>query len=265
MYINELKELLGARIALLSKILEYTQNKLSNMPSGSLRIQRQGKYVSYHHVPEKEQSNGILLKNEDGNLIRELAQKSYLKKVSNSVQKELRHIRNFLDKYPEETFDKIYDQLSSDRRELVKPVTLSDEQFTEQWLNKPYDHKGFSEGEPFYMTQNGERVRSKSEQIIADHLKARGIPYKYECPLKLKNKTVYPDFTILRLSDRKEIYYEHLGKMGDQNYADKNIMKMNEYALSGYLQGRDIFTTMETQQKPLDARVLDKMIDDLFM
>jgi hypothetical protein len=53
--------------------------------------------------------------------------------------------------------------------------------------------------------------------------------------------------------------------MGDQNYADKNIMKMNEYALSGYLQGRDIFTTMETQQKPLDARVLDKMIDDLFI
>ncbi len=264
MYIDKLKELLGARVALLSKILDYSKNKLSKLPSGSLRIQRQGKYVAYYHVPEKEQSNGTLLKDDDGKLIRELAQKSYLRKVTNSAQKELKHIRNFLDKYPKGSFDDIYDQLSSDRRNLIKPVTLSDEQFTEQWLNKPYEHMGFSEGEPFYVTQKGERVRSKSEQIIADHLYAKGIPYKYEHPLELRYKIVHPDFTILRLSDRKEIYYEHLGRMGEQGYADNNVRKLNEYALSGYVHGRDLFTTMETQQKPLDTRILDQMIEELF-
>lgn len=265
MYTNELKELLGARIALLGKVLDYSKDKLSKLPSGSLRIQRQGKYVSYHHVPEKEQSNGILLKEkEDRKLIKELAQKSYLKKVANRAQKELKHIRNFLDRYPKESFDGIYETLTPDRRSLVSPVTLTDEQFVDQWLNKPYEHKGFKEGEPFYITQKGERVRSKSEQIIADHLYANGIPYKYESPLHVGNKIFHPDFTILKLSDRSEIYYEHLGKMGDRDYASGSINRLNIYALNGFIQGDRLFTTMESVDRPFDVRILDIMIDRNF-
>ena len=50
-----------------------------------------------------------------------------------------------------------------------------------------------------YYTIKGERVRSKSEKIIADELYRYQIPYKYEFPLTLathnRNIQLYPDFT----------------------------------------------------------------------
>lgn len=256
---------LNARLAFLSKVTVFAERILKDLPSGILRIHKNNRSVTYYYLKAKEQGKGKMIDRDDTKFVKDLAARSYYEKVLRSAKDETRLIKQFISRLPEHAVEDISRTLSEERQKLITPIVLADDEYKNLWLSKPYEQKGFSEGEPFYMTQNGERVRSKSEQIIADHLKARGIPYKYECPLKLKNKTVYPDFTILRLSDRKEIYYEHLGKMGDQNYADKNIMKMNEYALSGYLQGRDIFTTMETQQKPLDARVLDKMIDDLFM
>ena len=36
------------------------------------------------------------------------------------------------------------------------------------------------------LIQKNERVRSKSEKIIADMLYHKNIPYKYECPINLK-------------------------------------------------------------------------------
>lgn len=91
-----------------------------------------------------------------------------------------------------------------------------------------------------------------------------GIPYKYECPLKLGSYVIYPDFTILKISERKVIYLEHLGMMDDHDYANNAIRRINAYQLNGIIYGDRLFTTMETKQNPLDVRVLKKLIDNQF-
>ena len=65
-----------------------------------------------------------------------------------------------------------------------------------------YQGKGFGEEDNTeYYTYKGERVRSKSEMIIANELFRNNIPYKYELPIELENwnkkVTIYPDFTVL--------------------------------------------------------------------
>ena len=60
------------------------------------------------------------------------------------------------------------------------------DQILQAWLSEKYEGKQFREGEPVILTDRGERVRSKSEKIIADYLFRKGIPYKYEKPLYLK-------------------------------------------------------------------------------
>ena len=100
--------------------------------------------------------------------------------------------------------------------------------------------------------------------MIADRLFFRGVPYKYECPIKVGDKIFHPDFTILRISDRKEIYYEHLGKMGDEDYAQTAVLRINKYVMNGFAVGDRLFTTMESYKAPLDLRVLDKMIESSF-
>ena len=62
------------------------------------------------------------------------------------------------------------------------------------------------------LTENGERVRSKSEKILADYFYRQNILYKYEKPLYLKGYgTVYPDFTFLSSKTGKEIYWNMRG------------------------------------------------------
>lgn len=56
-----------------------------------------------------------------------------------------------------------------------------------------YEQKEFAENAPFIWTEKGERVRSKSEKILADYFYHKKILYQYERPLYLKGfGTVHP-------------------------------------------------------------------------
>jgi hypothetical protein len=69
-----------------------------------------------------------------------------------------------------------------------------------------------------YLTENGDLVRSKSEWIIADKLKAAGIKYQYEQPLMLDGVERLPDFTIRDEDTNRVWYWEHNGMLSDDEY-----------------------------------------------
>ncbi|WP_298210237.1 AAA family ATPase [Acidovorax sp.] len=69
-----------------------------------------------------------------------------------------------------------------------------------------------------YLTENGDLVRSKSEWIIADKLKAAGIKYQYEQPLILDGVERLPDFTIRDEDAGTVWYWEHNGMLSDGEY-----------------------------------------------
>ena len=103
-------------------------------------------------------------------------------------------------------------------------------------------------------------VRSKSEVMIADALEQAGIPYRYECPLQLGRAILHPDFTLLRIADRKHLYWEHLGKMDDPEYVIKNLRRIRLYEQNGIMPGIDLILTMETSWQPMNLSVIKQMI-----
>jgi len=118
---------------------------------------------------------------------------------------------------------------------------------------------------PTIYTEKKERVRSKSEKIIADMLYHKNIPYKYECPINLKGLgMIYPDFTCLRLADRKTILWEHLGMMTDPIYCQKAMKKIDIYAKNGFIQGRDIIYTFESEKYSLNTMSVENLINQIF-
>lgn len=133
-----------------------------------------------------------------------------------------------------------------------------------QWLAQSYKHKEIDDDMTVYETINGERVRSKSEQLIADRLYFNGIPYIYEFPLIIGDMTFHPDFTILRMSDRRVLYYEHLGRMDDPGYSNKNTRRINIYSNNGIILGDNLFISMDTSLHPLDIRTVDRLIKTNF-
>ena len=255
---------INSRFDILTKMSDKTKEKLKNYPKGNVFIKHRNNKAYYYFSEDGSNKNERLIDPNDKEYIELLLQRAYLEKVLKAVQKEMKTLKRIQMNYPETIAEDIFNQLSDERKLFVKPIILTDEQFALRWQNTPYTPKPIPDNLPVFETLRGERVRSKSEQIIADRLYVNGIPYKYECPLKAGEKIIHPDFTVLRLSDRKELYYEHLGRLDEAKYSCDNVPRLNDYILNGYLPGDRLFLSFETSKTPLDVRVIDKLINEQF-
>ena len=251
------------------ELIAKIQDFLKTVPEGSLNIRNIRGGTQYYQRLEGKKAY-ISVKNTD--LPRALAQKDYYVELLKLLEQKEKALRDFQEHYPDKSIDEVFMELRLERQKLVTPVRPTDEQFVRMWKGKPYQGKGFGKEETssFY-TDNGERVRSKSEVIIANTLLRMGIPYKYECPLNLAEdmygrsvKTVYPDFTMLDIKTRKEVYLEHFGMMDRPEYQDSFFWKMNLYGQNGIRRGRNLITTFESLKWPLDTRRLVDELNDRF-
>ena len=171
-------------------------------------------------------------------LIEHLAQKEYAKRIRNQAANDSRILGMCLERYQPEAYERIYENLLEAKRELVTPYVMTDEMYAVEWkkqkemtnMDKRTKDLYLLSEEDSIITERGERVRSKSEKIIADKLYMMGIPYVYECPIYLKEYGfVYPDFCVLNKRTRKDFFYEHLGMMDNKEYCEKAIKKIECY------------------------------------
>ena len=152
--------------------------------------------------------------------------------------------------------------MHKERQLLVTPIEPTWNQLLMKWYEEEYQGKEFKEGIPVILTEKGERVRSKSEKIIADYLYRKNILYKYEKPLYLNGYgIVYPDFTLLSRKTGKEIYWEHEGMMDKQDYARAAVRKIELYQLNNIYPGEQLIMTFETEQSLLNSRLMEKLTE----
>ena len=138
---------------------------------------------------------------------------------------------------------------------------IYDEDYKNEWMQISYTGKEIADNMPFYETKRKERVRSKSELSIANMLDRYGVPYKYECPVTMQNgKTVYPDFTVLKVRERKVFYWEHRGMMDDREYARQAVFKAKQFRKIGIIPGDNMIITEETSLEPLGTDEIENVI-----
>lgn len=210
----------------------------------------------------KKREYGKYLRKSEQAIVKAIFQRDYNEMVFKEIERQLKVLESLEKKLGEDRFMEIYDKQIDKRKKLITPHIPSDELYVNEWEQFQYVGNTFSIGVSGIYSNRGEQVRSKSEKIIADKLYARGIPYRYECPLSLPGiGTKYPDFTVLNCRKREEYYWEHLGLMGQADYAEKNITKLKEYEKSGYMLGDKLIITYEVTGNDLDTRLVDQLID----
>lgn len=259
---NNTASLIQSRTKQLETLISKKKAALKNAPQGHLRICRKpSSYKMYYHIREEGDSNGKYIRKKDRELARRLAQKDYDLAVLQAAEKEAEVLTRALLLLPETTAEEIYESLSASRQEFITPVRLTDSQFVQEWLSEPYEKKPVSEDTPEFITDQGERVRSKSELIIANMLYHMRIPYKYECPLILDgNRVIYPDFTALNVAQRKVYYLEHLGMMDDPEYCNDALERIRMYQRNDIFPGDSLILTHETGRHPLNVRNVEKLV-----
>ena len=258
---EEVKNLLKLREKQLLQMKKEKEKSLQTAPEGSLRVCSHGGRTQYYHRTDPKDFNGVYIREKDHKLAHKLAQKDYDKKVLGAVEKELRAIDKYFSCYPDRNAEQIYETLHKERKKFITPVLESEEEFVHNWESVIYQGKELYEGTPEYFTGRNERVRSKSEVIIADALAREGVPYRYEYPIQLKGiGQVYPDFTALNVRERKELHWEHLGMMDDPDYAEHAIQKITAYEQNGIFPGENLILTYETRNVPLNQKIVKLMI-----
>lgn len=212
------------------------------------------KYYFYWNL-NKEERNRRYLTKKDFSLIKKLAQKSYYQKIRKVLIKRIKLIEALLENYRDENLEDYFERLSPERKNLVSPMFISYKFALEKWLSKGYHGLSFEDNFFVILTNNKERVRSKSEKILADLFKDLGLAYKYECPLQLSNGLVlHPDFTFLHSESKKEIYWEHFGMMDDSTYANNALKKIDSYIRNGILPGQSLIITFESSKFNLNIK-----------
>lgn len=260
---QNLKVLLKEEQKHLEKIIEKTESCLKDAPEGRINISESHNVTQFFHYQVGcKNSKGTYINRENEELISALVQKSYNTAVLKKVRIRAKKIKRLIQDYDKGEIESIYLNQHPERKRRIEPIQKPWSLYVAEWESQPYRGKDFSDTAKYILTDKGEKVRSKSEKIIADYLFRKGIAYKYECPLYLKGiGTIYPDFTLLSPATREEIYWEHCGLMDNSNYAISAVKRINTYQKNHIFPGDRLILTFETDKIVLESEILEKIVD----
>lgn len=240
-----------------------TYDKDCHIP-GRLRISKSNGNVQYYHVTNSQKPSGEYIRKKDICRAKDLAQKDYNESLLISIQAELKKINQLLTQYDLDSPEAVFSNMNSDRKTLIEPLLLSEQEDTDKWIKQSYETNPYKTEELVYETKRGELVRSKSEMLIADMYFEMQIPYRYECKIKLSNGYVkYPDFMFWDSKRQKVWYHEHFGMLDDVDYLATNLKKIEAYHREGIHIGKNLILTFETKQIPINIRNIQKMVADI--
>ncbi len=250
------------------KQIETLKTEIAASPEGSLLTSTSNGVSQFQHRMVSDSVKRVHLSKSEQQLIRKLAQKRYaqeLLKIYTRNVVSFQRAASALEavQNPKSAFSKL--------PKSVQPYCsctqdfLPDEEYIARWRMVSKEttvavHPAFYAEDCIYATNNGEKVRSKSEMMIANLLLELNLPYQYEKPLLLDGTWYYPDFTILDLSTRTEVYYEHFGLMDQENYQASAFAKIARYEHAGFALGNQLLFSFESAQTPFDIRQIRRRL-----
>ena len=247
----------------MEKQLKQARKEMELLPHGSLRCTSSNGSVQYF-------VDGKYMSKKNLEIVRGIAQREYYEQVIPEMEQKLKKLYDLERIYRDGKVERRFEDYCTARKKLVMPIIDSMEMRIQRFMDEEYEPGRFDEeNKTEFITNSGERVRSKSELIIADELYRYQVPYRYEKPLKLCNwgqsVVCRPDFTIMNGRNGKIYIYEHLGMMDDPQYVVRNMDKLDLYEKNGYLIGKNLILTHETSDSPLKIAIVDSYIEQFFL
>lgn len=244
----------------LKAVQKEMQTVLKNSPEGYLKWKNNKETFQYY-------LNGKYLRKEYRELAEKIAYRDYCKALQQPLNEEIKAMEILLKICEKDSLVDVYRNLKAGRKALIKPVIKPIEDVIKEFEAIECVGKGFDEQDVTeYYTMKNERVRSKSEKIIADEFYMQQIPYHYEMPLLLENRgriiTIYPDFTALNKRTGKRWIIEHLGMMDKEAYYESTMYKLDLYERNGWLQGKNLILLHESSAAPLNTMVVKQYIEE---
>lgn len=263
--IQDYRKELGEQLLEIRELIKRSNRNLAkykDLPNSHVYISNSNGCPQYYLKNEAEPRKYV--SKNDIKSITKYAQRDYESDMNRKLKSLEKDLRVFLANYDPGVVSE-YENFSDAKKAIIKPLIMTEAEYIERWYGEhPGQQNPYPNGE-MLLTDRGETVRSKSEKIIADALNKYDVPYQYEPMLELGYNTVYPDFVAFNRRTRGTVYWEHLGILSDSEYATKNFSKIQIYEREGFLLGKDLITTMESTDRILDVRLVEKKIKEFLL
>ena len=257
------------------------QSKLDRSPAGDLKPFKNHGHTYYCIRGQRPERKTQYLSAADPRLVR-YVNKYYIKRTLPVLRQNLKAAEAFLKIHSGMEELDMAASLPLQLQKVNENLFLLPAERAQMWAAKPYDRNPYYEERLIHDTVRGDKVRSKSESMIANALFAHGQAYRIEPPLDLNGRIIYPDFAVMDAalmddagyssnagiagdpSECPVIYWEHFGMMGDPDYAEQACRKLKEYAESGLFPGAGLICTFESDAVPLTSSMIESCIRQYF-
>ncbi|MBR6229814.1 MAG: hypothetical protein IKQ97_08765 [Eubacterium sp.] len=231
-----------------------------NTEESRLVAEKRGKRYIYRIIDSDGQRSYV--KENDMKKAINIAQRDFNKAMSVKIENRLRILDGMKTESRKSRIEETILSTNPGRLKLIDTFIVSDDDYAIEWQNKEYISNSYPfDEESSFLTNRGERVRSKSEKILADYFFEKDIPYRYEPELCFENgKCFFPDFILLNKKTKKEYVWEHFGMMDDSDYSLRAVEKILEYAKNGYVDGVKLICTYETSSHGLQKETIDQIV-----
>lgn len=262
--IEDMKDMLTRRKKELRVELARMNKLLEKAPRENLQIckSKTGTYFYSNYVGDDGKRERRYIHKQDKKKIVALGLKYYCTRRKAEILQELDALEDYsrksMPRWKRDSEELLYytPGLSELLQQEIRPMSYQAKQWAKNWI--PED---FHQDEKIHQSPKGLQVRSKAEAMIAGCLEDQGIPFRYEERLRFKGGSALPDFTIMHPQTGKKIYWEHLGRMDDEDYVSRNLPKLMEYQANGVYLGVNLILTMETSQQPLTYQSIMNIVE----
>lgn len=245
------------------RLIEKNSAYLARSPKGFLTVKQRAKFSSHYwafyegRYPDQIQRQ-VNINNNPG-MIAQLTNKL----IASDIVRYGKNNLPYLEKLAAHFKDLSPESILAQRPEKYQEAfSLLNKAQIETRMAAPYSKSIFNPEYHTHITDYGERVRSKSEQILANTFYAFGIPFHYEEEFVHEVKgfrRTFPDFTIL-LPKKEFIIWEHLGLLSSRDYCNANAEKLHIYQQSGLTLGENLILTMDDSNGNLSSTIINKII-----
>ncbi len=243
-------------VLLCTKSIEKLESRVRKMPEGTLAVSKTATRLLYYCINGNERT---YLGKDKQKLRILLAQKEYCLACISDFAKIRDIMLGVLQKLENISKHGALSKMKEQKKKLVPSLKVFDAA-DDIWRTTNTKH--VDKNTHPYETDKGDWVRSKAEVIIANMLFSLGVPYIYEYSLNIRGYHYEPDFYILNCITGNIVIWEHLGLMSDVNYVNRNADKIMNYLSAGFIYGKSLIFTMESDVCKMRTDVIRKMIND---
>ena len=270
---------LSHRISYELKMLERVRRQyvsrldlLNDCRGACLRRTKPGNSKHYYYFVKRPGSKSYsYLGPANNRVVERVREARFLEEAISRIDRDIALLNSLIEGFLPFDPSSINEALPATYKCEVPPVSKLYEYESKKWLTSRLEfQKRFHENYPEkkkHTTSDGVSVKTVSEALLYERLKAAGLAPIYELPFLPKDHwpALYPDITVLSPIDMKtEIIIEYVGRMDLSDYRGDFARRIGRYLDSGYTPGVNLFFVFSKNDGYIDSTQITKVISDIF-